>query len=162
MRRLLPSLPLSVAVFLVWLLLVGSLAPGDLIMATLLAIALPLMTQRLRPNQARMRRPLLALRFFLLVLWDIVVANLQVARAILGPESRIRPGFIWIPLDITNPYGISALAGTITMTPGTVSIEVSEDRRFLLVHCLLLNDDAAGQIAQIKQRYEAPLREIFP
>jgi multicomponent K+:H+ antiporter subunit E len=160
-NRLIPSIPLSLSVFVVWLLLVGSLAFGDLLMAAILAVALPLVTHRLRPGQARMRRPLLALRFLATVLWDIVLANIEVARRILGPESAIRPQFIWLPLDITNPYGIAALAGTITMTPGTVSAELTEDRKFLLVHCFNLRDEAA-QIAQIKQRYEAPLREIFP
>jgi len=160
-NRVIPSAPLSVAVFLVWLLLVGSLGFSDFLMAGLLAVGLPLLTHRLRPSQAKMRRPLVALRFACIVLWDIVLSNIEVARRILGPESALRPQFIWLPLDITNPYGIAALAGTITMTPGTVSAELSDDRRYLLVHCFNLRDEAA-QIAQIKQRYEALLKEIFP
>jgi multicomponent K+:H+ antiporter subunit E len=108
-----------------------------------------------------MRKPLVAARFAVMVLWDIVLSNIEVARRILGPESAIHPHFIWVPLDITNPYGITALAGTITMTPGTLSAELSEDRKFLLVHCFNVNDIDA-QIAQIKQRYETPLMEIFP
>ena len=95
------------------------------------------------------------------MLWDIVLSNVEVAGRILGREGRIHPGFVWIPLDISNPYGISALAGIITMTPGTLSAELSLDRRHLLVHCFHLEDPAAT-IAQIKQRYEAPLREVFP
>jgi multicomponent K+:H+ antiporter subunit E len=95
------------------------------------------------------------------VLGDIVLSNIEVARRILGRESRIHPAFVWIPLDITNPHGIAALAGIITMTPGTLSAELSPDNRHLLVHCFHL-DDAEATIAQIKQRYESPLREIFP
>lgn len=161
MNRVIPSAPLSLSVFGVWLLLVGSLSVADLLMATLLAIGLPLITHRLRPSQARMRKPLVAARFAVIVLWDIVLSNIEVARRILGPESALRPQFIWLPLDITNPYGITALAGTITMTPGTLSAELSEDRKFLLVHCFNVVDVDA-QIAQIKQRYETPLREVFP
>ncbi len=161
MNRVIPSAPLSLSVFAVWLLLIGSLSVADLLMASLLAIGLPLITHRLRPSQARMRKPLVAAHFALIVLWDIVLSNIEVARRILGPESAIHPQFIWVPLDITNPYGITALAGTITMTPGTLSAELSEDRKFLLVHCFNV-DDVEAQIAQIKQRYETPLREVFP
>lgn len=161
MKRWLPAPGLGLAVFLVWLLLVGSLAPAHLLMAAVLAVALPLVAQRLRDGTAGMRRPGVAMKLAVVVLWDIMLSNIEVARRILGRESRIRPGFIWIPLELTNPHGIAALAGIITMTPGTLSSELSRDRRFLLVHCLHL-EDADAAIAQIKARYEAPLREVFP
>ena len=161
MKRWLPAPLLSLAVFVVWLLLVATLAPAHLLLAALLAIALPLLAQRLREDTAHLRRPLLAARLAMVVLWDIVLSNIEVARRILGRESKIHPGFIWIPLEISNPHGIAALAGIITMTPGTLSSELSADRRFLLVHCLHL-EDADAAIAQIKARYEAPLREVFP
>lgn len=161
MRRWLPSPLLSLSVALVWLLLVASVEPAQLLLAAVLALALPLVAQRLRPERARMRRPGLAARLALRVLWDIVLSNIEVARRILGRESRIHPGFIQVPLEIENPYGIATLAGIITMTPGTLSAELAPDRRHLLVHCFHL-DDPATAIAQIKQRYERPLREIFP
>ena len=155
------SIPMAVVVFVVWLLLIGRIDVGTALMAALLAIVLPVFTQRLRPERARMRRPLVAGRLVALVLRDIVVSNLIVAKLILGPQGRLRPAFIWIPLDIRNPYGIAALAGIITMTPGTVSVDLSDDRRHLLVHFLDVDDEASAA-AQIKQRYEAPLKEVFP
>lgn len=161
MKRWLPAPLLSLAVFVVWLLLVATLDPAHLLLAALLAVVLPLVAQRLREDTAHLRRPLVAARLAIVVLWDIVLSNIEVARRILGRESAIHPGFIWIPLDIQNPHGIAALAGIITMTPGTLSSELSADRRFLLVHCLHL-EDAGAAIAQIKARYEAPLREVFP
>lgn len=160
MKSLFPAPLLSLCVFVVWLLLVGSLEPGHLVLATLQAVLLPPIAQRLRHGAAGIRRPLVALRLFLVVLWDIVVSNIQVAKLILGREAKIHPGFLWLPLDVRNPHAIATLAGIITMTPGTLSAEVSADNRHLLVHCFSL-DDEAGTIAQIKQRYEAPLKEIF-
>jgi multicomponent K+:H+ antiporter subunit E len=161
MNKLFPAPALSLCVFAVWLLLVGSIEPGHLVLAALQAVLLPLVAQRLRRDGAAgVRRPLLALRLFLVVLWDIVISNIQVAKLILGREANIHPGFLWLPLDIRNPHAIATLAGIITMTPGTLSTEVSADNRHLLVHCFSL-DDEAGTIAQIKQRYEAPLKEIF-
>lgn len=161
MKRWLPAPLLSLAVFCTWLLLSASLEPAHLLMAAVLAVLLPRLGERLREDHPRARRPLVAAKLALVVLWDIVLSNLEVARRILGRESAIRPGFVWVPLALHNPYGIAALAGIITMTPGTLSAELSPDRRHLLVHCFHL-DDAAATIAQIKRRYEAPLLEIFP
>ncbi len=159
-RRLFPSPALSLTVALAWLLLVGSLATAHMLFALVLAWLLPHAAQRLRHSQAGLRRPAVIVRLSLIVLWDIVLSNIEVARRILGSESAIRPDYIWIPLDIENPYGIAALAGIITMTPGTLSADLSPDNRHLLVHCFHL-DDGPAQIDQIKQRYERPLREIF-
>ncbi|KFL36966.1 Na+/H+ antiporter subunit E [Arenimonas donghaensis] len=161
MKRWLPAPLLSVTVFVVWLLLVASLEPAHVLLAAVLALVLPLVAQRLREDTAHARRPGVAARLIVVVLWDIVLSNIEVARRILGRESRMRPAFVWIPLDITNRHGISALAGIITMTPGTVSSELSPDQRHLLVHFLHL-EDADAAIAHIKSRYEAPLREVFP
>lgn len=161
MKSWLPAPLLSLSVFVVWLLLVATVEPAHLLLAALLAVGLPLVAQRLREGNAGMRRPLLAARLALRVLWDIVLSNIEVARRILGRESSIHPGFVWVPLDIRNGHGIAALAGIITMTPGTLSAELSPDQRHLLVHCFHL-EDAAATIAQIKRDYETPLREIFP
>jgi multicomponent K+:H+ antiporter subunit E len=70
------------------------------------------------------------------------------------------PGFVTVPLSIRDPYGIVSLASIITMTPGTLSVDLSADRERLLVHALHLRDPAA-LIASIKSRYERPLIAIF-
>jgi len=88
------------------------------------------------------------------------VSNVEVARRILGPESALRPGFVELPLALTDPFAIATLAGIITMTPGTLSCAVAPDARTLLVHALHL-EDADALVAEIKSRYEAPLMEIF-
>jgi multicomponent K+:H+ antiporter subunit E len=96
------------------------------------------------------------------VLWDIVVANVQVALIILfKPNDAIRSQWINVPLEVTSPEAITVLAGTITMTPGTVSATLSADGRCLLVHCLH-TDDPDGTRDGIKHRYERRLKEIFP
>jgi multicomponent K+:H+ antiporter subunit E len=159
-KRLLPSPLVSATVLLLWLLLNNTVAPGQLLMGAVLAVVLPLITVRLRPEQPRIRRPMTIVRLGLTVLHDIVVANLQVAVRILGPERRLSPRFIWLPLDIRDPHGIAALAGIITMTPGTLSSDLTPDHRYLLVHALDARDPAAV-CEEIKRRYESPLMEIF-
>lgn len=160
MRRLLPSPPLTVAVFALWLLLVDDIGAGQIALAVLLGIGLPLMAGVLKPERAHFNSIPTLLRLTATVSYDIVVSNIEVARRIIGPERALKPAFIWVPLDLTSIHAITALASIITLTPGTVSAELTEDRRHLLVHCFNLDDEAQA-IATIKQRYEAPLREIF-
>jgi multicomponent K+:H+ antiporter subunit E len=91
-----------------------------------------------------------------------VVANVQVAMIILFKRERdIRSAWIVIPLELTSPEAITVLAGTITMTPGTVSAMLSADGKSLLVHALH-TDDASAMRDTIKTRYERRLKEIFP
>jgi multicomponent K+:H+ antiporter subunit E len=160
MRRWLPSPWLSAALFGTWLLLNESLSSGHLLIGALLGCALPMLTRRLRPQPAHLRAPATIARLAGVVLKDIVLSNIELTRRVLGPEHAIQPRFVWVPLDIRDPHGIVALAGIITLTPGTLSAELSDDRRHLLVHAFNVADEAA-LVADIKARYEAPLREIF-
>jgi len=159
-KRLLPAPLLSATLFLTWLLLNSTVDPAHLVLAAALAVVVPWFTEALRPERPRVRRPLAIVRLGLVVLWDIVLSNIDVARRILGPESAIKPRFVWVPLSLSDPHAILSLAGIITMTPGTLSADLSADRRYLLVHAFNVDDEAA-LIAQIKARYEAPLKEIF-
>lgn len=160
-KRGLPSLPLSATVFCFWLLMNDEISVGQVALALVLALAIPPFAARLDREFARIGRLRSVPRMLGVLLWDIVQANVTVALQVLGPERKIRPGFIWVPLDIGNIHGIAALTSIITLTPGTVSSSLSDDRRHLLVHVLNL-DDADAVIRQIKTRYEVPLMEIFP
>lgn len=160
MKRLLPSPLLSAALFAAWLALNNSASAGNLVLAALFAVTIPLATAALRSDAPRMTWSAGIARLAAAVLKDIVLSNVAVARRILGPEEAIHPGFVWVPLDIRDPHGIVALASIITMTPGTLSADLSDDRRHLLVHAFNLDDEAA-LIADIKARYEKPLMEIF-
>lgn len=159
-RRWLPHPLLSLLLLLTWLLLFNTVSLAHVLFGLLLGILVPLYTRRFWPDSPRVQRPLHLARYGLLVLGDILIANVQVARLILGPVKKLRPAFVTYPLDVRNEFTITLLASTISLTPGTVSSDVSEDRRNLLIHALDVEDEAA-LIAHIKQRYETPLREIF-
>jgi multicomponent K+:H+ antiporter subunit E len=160
MRGWLPQPIFSLCLWLVWLLLGNTLAPGQVLLGALLALALPLFTVRFWPDRPRLRRPLQLLPYFAVLLWDITVANLVVARLILGPSRKLRPAFILLPIDLCNDFAIVVLTNTISLTPGTVSADLSVDRRTLLIHVLDVEDEVKI-IARIKYRYERPLKEIF-
>ena len=169
--RWLPTPYRSALLFVVWLLLNQSVEAVHLFFGALLAVLIPLLTLRFRDPQPLIERPILALRYILRVFGDIVTANAQVAVLILGPKSRLNPAFVKVPLDLNHELPITILASTVSMTPGTVSAEVYPaleslaegepmPQRWLLIHVLNLTDEAE-LIASIKQRYEAPLKEIF-
>lgn len=161
MKRWMPSPPLSLALFAVWVLLNQSLDAATLLLAALLAVVVPLITRSLRPAQVHMRRPGLALQLTGRVMLDLVVSAWTVARLLLTRRTeRIDAAFVHVPLDMRDPNGLAVLAMILCLTPGTAWGEVSFDRSMLLIHVFDLDDEAAF-IAQIKERYERPLMEIF-
>ncbi|MGE8281511.1 MAG: Na+/H+ antiporter subunit E [Stenotrophomonas sp.] len=161
LRRLFPSPALSITVLAFWMVMSSSFDLGQFVLGLVLGLVIPLFAARLDREFARLGSLRPVPKLIAVVLWDILVSNLRVAAQVLGPEQKLKPGFIWVPLDIANIHGIAALTSFITLTPGTVSAALSEDRRHLLVHVLHL-EDANALIKEIKSRYEAPLMEIFP
>jgi len=162
LMRLVPHPLLSLTLVLVWLALVNKFTLGNLILGSVLALVIPMLTAAYWPDRPRIQRPFRIAEYVLVVLWDIVVANVQVALIILFKrESSIRSQWIPVPLELTSAEAITVLAGTITMTPGTVSAMLAADGRCILVHCLH-SDDPDGVRDQIKHRYERRLKEIFP
>ena len=161
MKRLLPAPLLSLALFVLWLLLNRSLELAQLLLALLLALAIPLLTSGLRPMPVRIRRPTAILRLMLAVVIDGSRSNLAVARVLLSSGARRHPaGFVHIPLAMRDPNALAVLAMIVCITPGTAWAELSLDRSMLLIHVLELDNEAAIA-AHIKSRYEAPLMEIF-
>lgn len=158
--RLIPHPLWSAALALFWLWLNNSLAPATLLVGILLGWALPFFARRFWPEREGVSRPWRLLSFALVVMADILVANLRVARAVLGPVARLRSGFARVPLAVRSDVGIMVLASTISLTPGTLSAELSDDRSELLVHYLDETDPEA-LVTLIKSRYERPLLEIF-
>jgi multicomponent K+:H+ antiporter subunit E len=162
LTRLIPHPLLSLTLVLVWLGLVNTFTLGNLILGTAIGMIIPMLTAAYWPNRPAIRKPLKIAEYFAIVLWDIVVANVQVAAIILfRREPAIRSHWIPVPLDLTSAEAITVLAGTITMTPGTVSATLSADAGAILVHCLH-TDDPDDIRDTIKSRYERRLKEIFP
>ena len=161
LRRWFPSIPLTLTIVAFWLVMNDAFNPAHIAFGLFLGWVIPLFATRLDREFARIGSlrgvPMLLVH----LLWDILVSNLVVARQVLGSEKRIHPGFVWYPLDLQNIHGIAALTSIITLTPGTVTADLSGDRKYLLIHVFNL-DDRDAMVAGIKERYERPLMEIFP
>jgi multicomponent K+:H+ antiporter subunit E len=161
LRRFLPHPVLSFVLVAVWVLLFNEISAASIVSGVVLGLVIPLFTRQFWPEAPRIRKPLVIAEYVLIVLYDIVVSNILVAYLILFRRARsLRPRFFAVPLDVRTPEAITVLAGTITMTPGTVSSDLSADGRYLLVHGLDVGDEAET-VATIKRRYERRLREMF-
>ena len=156
----LPHPALSLMLGLAWLLLQQSVAPAQLLWAAVLALGVPRLVHGFIGDSVRVRSPGTMLRLTGVVLWDVVVSNLTVARLTLDPRAEPQPAWVDFPLEATHPTAVTLLATIISITPGTVSCVLDEPRRVILVHALDC-DDAGALVAQIRQRYERPLRRIF-
>ncbi|HSH47323.1 MAG TPA: Na+/H+ antiporter subunit E [Halomonas sp.] len=158
--RWFPTPRLSLLLLVVWLLLTSSLSLGHLLLGSVLAVSIPLFTYRFWDIQPGIRRPGLLIRFILRVMLDIVTSSVHVAWLIINPWRRMRPVFVEYPLTLKEPFTITLLANTISLTPGTVTTNVRLDNTSLLVHALDASDPDEV-IEQIRERYEKPLKEIY-
>ena len=161
LARRVPPL-LTILLLAIWLTVGGELSTGQIVFGAVLSVVLVLGIARLRPVRPRLHRLYPAIPLAVTVLVDVLHSNLAVARVVLGlvGNRQVRSGFLEIPLELTDPHGLTILAVIVTSTPGTAWAGMSPDGRTLTLHVLDLQDEQAT-IDLIKQRYEQPLRRIF-
>lgn len=162
MSRILPYPLLSVGLAATWLLLNAPLTPATGLLAVLVGLIVPNVMRALRPDAIRIRAPGTILRLAVHVLHDVLRSNRDVAMIILGlRRGERRSGYVTIPLDLRSRYGLAVLSIIVTGTPGTLWIQYESRTGHLLLHVLDLTDPDAW-VRRVKDRYERPLREIFP
>ena len=160
MSRLIPHPGLSALLVVVWVLMVNDLTFGALFLGIIIGVLLPLFTAPFWPGRPNVNY-VAGLAYSGLVLWDIVVANFEVAAIILFKRNRdLQPAWLIVPLELDTPEAITVFAGTISLTPGTVSADVSACGTYLLVHALDAPNPQAD-VDRIKSRYEARLNKVF-
>ena len=160
LARIFPSPFLSIALLATWLLLARSVSAGQIVLGVAVALAVPVLVFGLGPP-FRVRRPMAALRYALLVCGDVLHSNVVVAWGVLRWRWH-RPAyrFVVVPLDLRDPVGLAVLSMVTTIVPGTVWSELAADRCAMLLHVWDAPDEGAF-VARFKARYEAPLREVF-
>ncbi|EZH80842.1 MAG: Na+/H+ antiporter subunit E [Pseudomonas sp.] len=160
MKRFFPHPRMTLLLAILWLLLVNTLNLGHILLGLFLGWAIVHLCGTFLLTVPKVRKPLGLLLFIGKVFYDIVVANLQVVKLVLGPKSRLNPAFVEVPVEIEDEFVLSTLACIISLTPGTVSAGLSSDHKTLLLHGLDVPDHDE-LIATVKNRYETPLLEIF-
>ncbi|OIM98198.1 cation:proton antiporter [Idiomarina sp. MD25a] len=160
MSKLFPAPFLTLCLLAIWLLLFNSIAPGVVILGLIVTTLLPLLLRPAWPEFKTIKKPHLALIYLVILIFDIVVANFKVAALILGRRKHIKPALFVFPLDMVDELPVTILASTITLTPGTVSCEITRGRRGILIHAF--SDESPEEtIKVIRHRYERRLKEIF-
>lgn len=158
---LIPHPLLTFILAVVWMLLQNNVSAGMAVFGLILGIIIPWSTSVWWPDTPKGFRLGRMITYSLIVIWDIIVANIEVAWIVLTvPNTKLKPAWVAIPLELREPEAITLLAGTITLTPGTVSADLSDQGHSLLVH-VLHTDDPEAVRDDIKTRYERRLLEIF-
>lgn len=160
MRRWVPQPVLSLALLATWVMLSNRVGLREVLAGALLGLGIPHLTRSFWPG-LRLARPLLIAQYLGALLRDIAVANIEVALLVLGPKKRLRPAFVRYPLELENEFAAILLASTISLTPGTVTVDVDLEGRTLLIHCLNAPDPEA-LVCRIRRTYESRLKEILP
>lgn len=157
--RFLPHPFVSVLIAVSWLMLNHSIDPFDITVAIILGCVIPRLVRPFivcTPNIHWSK----AIQLILVVLKDIIISNIRVAKQVLGPTHKLHPKWYRVPLDTNHEHVNTLLAMIITTTPGTVTAGIDQERGDILVHALS-SDDTEADILDIKTRYEAPLLAIF-
>jgi multicomponent K+:H+ antiporter subunit E len=162
MKRWLPYPFTSLALGLLWLVLNQSIEPAHLLLAILLALAIPLLMRNLQLLPApQMKRPRALLRLLGMSFVEIVRSAFDVGRIILFvPPGKVQSQFIRVPLDLRSPYGLAILSCLINSSPGTVWVELIPGSHVLALHVFDLHDEQ-WWVDTIKTRYEQPLIDVF-
>lgn len=160
-RRLLPHPLLTALLVVVWCLLADQISLGTVVFGLILGILIPIATAAYWPDRPPLGNPWRMFIYCGIVIYDIIKSNIIVASIVLFKRNAdMVPNWVVVPLDLKTPEAITFLAGTITLTPGTLSADLSEDGAYLLVHALHAPDPDAVR-DDIKDRYERRLKEIF-
>ncbi|NNJ10748.1 Na+/H+ antiporter subunit E [Chloroflexales bacterium ZM16-3] len=165
-------LVLNLTLAIVWMVLQTSFTWPDFVVGMAVGFAIIGVSEpALRPQhpdlsvgRARTSYVSLTLRAISLVSFMIVAiikSNLDVARIVLNPRHVFRPGIVGVPLDVQSDSGITLLAIMVTITPGTVALDVSSDRHTMYIHAIDVRDAAALR-DEIKNEFERRVMEIFP
>lgn len=161
LQRWLPHPLLTLVLVVMWMALLNDFSSGGLLIALILGIVIPIITSHFWPDRPRIRSYSKAIAFIGLLIWDVIVANVQVARLIVfRPADKLNVRWVAVPINLETPEAITLLSATITMTPGTVASDVSADGHSLLVHCLDAPDTVAA-VEQMKTRYERRIKEFL-
>ena len=143
-----------------WVAVTGEISVANLLEAAVLAGLLVLLLRVPLRRRFRLGKVPKALGLLLYFLKEILLSNAAVARSLLSPVSSLSPGIVAVPLDLKSDAGITVLANLITLTPGTLSLDVSPDRTTLYVHALRVEDLDAFR-REVKEGFERRVKEVF-
>jgi multicomponent Na+:H+ antiporter subunit E len=157
---MLGSFLLNIFLALVWTFLQGELHASNFAIGLVLGYLVIGVSQRILGNVAYVLKVLQVFGFVIFVLWEIFTASLALAWIIVQPRLQLRPAVVAIPLDADTDLEIATLANLLTLSPGTLSLDVSTDARTLYVHTMVLDDPDEFR-REIKEKMERRVLEVM-
>ena len=151
----------NILISMLWALLIGKVSVGSLSAGFILGyVALILLYPDSARKSSYFRKTIQGMRFALFFMKELIVSSWRVAKDVITPIPHMRPGIIGIPLDAETDLEITMLANVISLTPGTLSLDVSEDRKTLYIHAMyVINPDDLRR--EIKDGLERRLLELL-
>lgn len=150
----------NILLALMWAATNADFAPLSLALGFVLGYVILLLMQRVTEPSTYFRKVHQVVGFALFFLWELLLANLRLAYDVITPPLHARPSVVAIPLDAKTNMEITLLANLITMTPGTLSLDVSDDRKVLYVHAMYVDDPDALR-RSIKDGFERRVLELL-
>lgn len=153
---------LNLLLALIWGALMGSFEPGNLLFGFLLGFIILAISER-SFSQGRshyFRKTRLAIQLILIFVYDIILANIRVLRAVLSKEMNLRPAVVAIPLRLQQDHAITLFSNIIALTPGTLSLDVSSDRKIIFVHVMIMDDEKKFRM-DMQNGYERRIKELL-
>lgn len=150
----------NILLTIIWVFLTGSLAVVNFIFGFVVSFLILWIISSKDGNPKYVRFVPKIISFILFFLWEVIKANLQVAYEVITPKNNMKPGIVKVPLSAKTNIEITLLANLITLTPGTLSLDVSEDKKVLYVHSMYVHDKQEF-IDEIKNGFERRLLEIL-
>jgi multicomponent Na+:H+ antiporter subunit E len=150
---------LNLILALTWAALQGELNAVNLVIGFLISAAIIYLFRRMFFGRVYFKKVGLGLTMALVFIKELLKSNIAVLRVVLSPRLRVRSGVIAVPTELTNDVALTMLANMITLTPGTLTLDISPDRRYLYVHTLNL-DDPEDVKHEIHMAFEVYLREL--
>lgn len=161
LNKIFPAPLITCILIFGWLILNKTLTNSHILLGVILGIIIPIFIAPLRPTSVRIRKPFVILKLIVCVFFDLVAANIYIAKASLNfGKNKPLGDFVEIPLDIKDPNGLATLALICTVIPATIWSELALDRSAVYLHVFGLKD-AEEERQKFKNRYEKPLMEIF-
>lgn len=143
----------------IWVALTGSLSPGNIILGLGVALACVAILRH-EPGKDRIRPTWAIVSLFLLFAYELIVSAFTVAKTIVSPRMRMEPAIVVFPLRLTRDFEITLLSSLITLTPGTLTVDVSPDRTSLMIHALDASDPDA-LVTSLRDGFEAAILKAF-
>jgi multicomponent Na+:H+ antiporter subunit E len=152
-------LPVNMLIAVAWAAAAGDFSSATLAVGFAAGFVALYAFEEMQGDRGYHRRVLAALGLTGYFIYDLVKSSVQVAGAVLSPARRQRSRFVVMPLDVRSEFGIMLTANLISLTPGTLSVDVAADRRSLLIHAMFA-DDPEGAVRGLKDGIERRVLEV--